>query len=74
MKDKKLWKELIRLLSVECQPTTAVLAQTCMGVIFHLFSVWYNFCNAFSYETACGPPGKPPWTTGGQRTTVWETL
>jgi hypothetical protein len=26
------------------------------GCVFHL-SVWYNFCNAFSSETACGPPG-----------------
>jgi len=26
------------------------------GCIFHSFSVWYNFCNAFSSETACGPP------------------
>jgi hypothetical protein len=29
-----LWKKLIRLLSVEGQPTGAVLAQTCMGVFF----------------------------------------
>jgi hypothetical protein len=29
-----LWKELIRLLSVEGQPTKVVLAQTCMGVFF----------------------------------------
>jgi hypothetical protein len=34
MKDKKLWNELIRLLSVEGQATNAVLAQTCMGVHF----------------------------------------
>jgi hypothetical protein len=34
MKDKKLWKELTRLLSVEGQPTKAGLAQTCMGVFF----------------------------------------
>jgi hypothetical protein len=27
-----LWKALIRLLSVECQPTKAVLAQIFMGV------------------------------------------
>jgi len=27
-------KELIRLLSVEGQPTKAVLAQTCMGIFF----------------------------------------
>jgi hypothetical protein len=29
-----LWKQLIRLLSVEGQPTKAVLAQPCMGVFF----------------------------------------
>jgi hypothetical protein len=31
LKDKKFWKELIRLLSVDDQPTKAVLAQTCTG-------------------------------------------
>jgi hypothetical protein len=31
---KTLWKEVIRLLSVEGQPTEAVLAQTCEGVFF----------------------------------------
>jgi hypothetical protein len=25
------------------------------GCNIHSFSVWYNFCNAFSSETACGP-------------------
>jgi hypothetical protein len=34
MKDKTLWKEPIRLLSVEGQTTNIVLAQTCMGVFF----------------------------------------
>jgi hypothetical protein len=34
----------------------------------HSLSVWYNVCNAFSSETACRPPGKPP------QTTVWEKL
>jgi hypothetical protein len=33
---KQLWKELIRLHSVEGQPTKAVLAQTCMGAFFIL--------------------------------------
>jgi hypothetical protein len=32
LKDKKLWKELMRLLSVEGQPAKTVLAQTCVGV------------------------------------------
>jgi hypothetical protein len=31
---QELWKELIRLLSVECHPTKAVLAETCMGAFF----------------------------------------
>jgi hypothetical protein len=30
----KLWKELIRLLSVDGQPIKADLAQTCVGVFF----------------------------------------
>jgi hypothetical protein len=34
IKYKKLWKELIRILSAEGQPKKAVLAQTCMGVFF----------------------------------------
>jgi hypothetical protein len=34
MKDKKLWKELIRLLSAVAHPTKATLAQTCMRVFF----------------------------------------
>jgi hypothetical protein len=34
MKNKNLWKELIRLLCVEGQPTKAVLTLTCMGVSF----------------------------------------
>jgi uncharacterized membrane protein len=37
LKDNKLWKKLIRLLSVEGQPTKAVLAHTCMGVFFFHF-------------------------------------
>jgi hypothetical protein len=34
LKGKKLWKELIRLLSVEGQTTMVVLAQASMGVFF----------------------------------------
>jgi hypothetical protein len=34
MKDKKLWKELIYLLSVEGQPTKVDLSQTCKDVFF----------------------------------------
>jgi hypothetical protein len=36
LKDEKLHKALIRLLSVAGQPTKAVLVQTCMGVFFIL--------------------------------------
>jgi len=39
------------------------------GCSFHSLSVWHNFCNAMSSETAC----RPPRTTGGLRTIVWET-
>jgi hypothetical protein len=34
MKDNNLWMELIRLIYVEGRLTKAVLAQTCMGIIF----------------------------------------
>jgi hypothetical protein len=40
---KKLWKEQIRLISVEDQPTKAVLAQTSMGVFFIPFVSETNF-------------------------------
>jgi hypothetical protein len=63
LKDKRLWKELIPLLSAEGQPTKAVSAQTYMGVFF-IYSVCDTiFANAFSSETTldllvncCGPP------------------
>jgi hypothetical protein len=32
------------------------------GCIFNLFSVWYNFCNAFFSATACGLP-RTTWQT-----------
>jgi hypothetical protein len=32
------------------------------GCIFHLFCVWYNFCNVFSSKTACGPLQTTWWT------------
>jgi hypothetical protein len=32
------------------------------GCIFYSFSVWCSFCNAFSYETARGPP-RTTWRT-----------
>jgi hypothetical protein len=31
-----LWKELIRLISVEGQPTKAVVAQKCVGIFFFI--------------------------------------
>jgi hypothetical protein len=55
-----LWKELIRVLSADGQPTRTVLAQTCVGVFF-IRSV---------SDTIFAVPflPKPP------RTTVRETL
>jgi hypothetical protein len=48
-------------LSTFCwRPTSKGSFSTTMyGCIFRSFSVWYNFYNAFSFETACGPPGEP---------------
>jgi hypothetical protein len=54
--DKKLWKVLIRALSFENQPTKVVLTQTYMGAFFIRSVSDTIFCNAFSSETACGPP------------------
>jgi hypothetical protein len=66
LKDKKLWKELIRLLSIGGQPTKAVLAQTCMGVFF------VRLVSGTIFEMPFFP--KPPLTTCGPLTTVCETL
>jgi hypothetical protein len=63
MKYKKLWNELIRLISVEGQPTKTVLAQTCMGVLF-IRSVSDTIFAIIFFPT-------PPRTTGGPRTTFW---
>jgi hypothetical protein len=63
IKDNKLWKELIRLFSVEGQPTTTVLVQM-YGCIFHSVSVWYTIF----FQNHRGPPGNPP------QATVLETL
>jgi hypothetical protein len=52
LSDKKLRKELIRLLSVEGQPTKAVLAQTCMGVFF----IRYVSDTIFSINLLPKPP------------------
>jgi hypothetical protein len=60
MKDKKLWKELISLLSVEGQPTKAVLAQRYVGVLFILSVSDTIFEIIFSSETVCRPRGEPP--------------
>jgi hypothetical protein len=62
----KFWKELIRLLSVDGQPTKAVLAQICVGVFF-IYSV-SDTIFAMSFLP------KPPRTTGRPRTTVSKTL
>jgi hypothetical protein len=63
MKDKNLWMELIRLIYVEGRLTKAVLAQTCMGVIFISSMSNTIFTMFFSSEIAAdhlanrrGPP------------------
>jgi hypothetical protein len=56
LKDKKLWKELICLFSVEGQPTKADLAQTCMGIFFIVSVYDALLANAYSYGKVCGPP------------------
>jgi hypothetical protein len=48
--DKKLWKELIRLLSDEGQPAKLVLAQTCMGVFFIRYVTGTIFAMLFLLE------------------------
>jgi hypothetical protein len=65
---QKLWKELIHLLSVQGQLIKAVLSQTCKGVFFIRLALDTIF--SFFFETACGPPVKPPGTTRRRRTTV----
>jgi hypothetical protein len=63
MKETKLWKKLICLLSVEGQPIKAVLAQTCMGV-FSIRSVSdTTFATLFLPKLPAdrsGPPGCGP--------------
>jgi hypothetical protein len=61
MMDKKLWKEII-LLSVQGQPTKAVLSQTCMDVFF-IRSVFYKFFAMLFFRNSHGPPGETPRTT-----------
>jgi len=63
IENKKLWKVLTRLLSVEGQPTKAVLEQTSMSVFFIRSVSDAIFEMFFSSETACGPPGEQPRTT-----------
>jgi hypothetical protein len=50
----KVWKELIRLFSIEGQPTKAALAQTCMGV-FNICWMSYTIFATLFFEPACGP-------------------
>jgi hypothetical protein len=52
---QQLWKELIRLLSVQGQSTKVVLAQTCVGAFFIRSVSDTIFAVLFSSETACGP-------------------
>jgi len=43
--------------------------------IYHFFSVWHNFCNASSSETACEPPRTTVWKIMQQRKEVkWKRL
>jgi hypothetical protein len=56
--------ERIHLLSVEDQPTKALLAQTCVGVFF-IHSVSDTiFCDAIYSKTACGPHFTKHWSRG----------
>jgi hypothetical protein len=66
----ELWQELIRLLSVDGQPTKAVLAQTYMGVFLIRSLTDTIFLSAFSSEIAADHLAKQPWTTSGPQTTV----
>jgi hypothetical protein len=70
---KKLWKELIRLLSAEVQPKKAVLAQAYMGVFFIRSVSGTNFVILFLPKPSAyrrGLPGEPSRTTGDARTTI----
>jgi hypothetical protein len=53
--DKKLRKEVIRLLFVESQSTKQVLTQTCMGV-FLFVTCMIQFLQCFSFLNRRGPP------------------
>jgi hypothetical protein len=70
---KQLWKELIRLLSAEGQPTNAVLAHACVGVFFIRSVSGTNFVILFLPKPSAyrrGLPGEPSRTTGDARTTI----
>jgi hypothetical protein len=73
LKDEKLWKELIWLLSVDGQPTKEILAQTCVGIFFICLVSDTVFFYAFSCETACvslQTTWQTPQTIGCPQTTV----
>jgi hypothetical protein len=66
LKGKKLWKELIYLLSVEGHPTKAVLVQTFMGVFFILSvsdTIFAMFLLSKLPVDRCRPAGLPLGTT-----------
>jgi hypothetical protein len=74
---KQLLKELIRLLSVEGQPTKTVVAQTSMGTSFNrsvsdtFFALLLSSkLSADNLANPRGPPDEPSRTTSGPRTTV----
>jgi hypothetical protein len=73
LKDKKLRKELIRLLCAEGQPTKAVLARTCIGVFLirfmkHFFNAFLpkppadHLANHCGSPMASGPQFEKHWT------------
>jgi hypothetical protein len=70
-------EELIRLLSVEGQPTKAVLAQTRKGLFFILSMSDTVSAVLFLPKPPADhrrPPCKSSWTTGGPQTTVRKAL
>jgi hypothetical protein len=72
--DKKLWKELIRLLSVEGQPTMALLSHICVGVFFIRSVSDAIFGMLFLPKPLAdrrGPRGEPLWATDEKHWCRW---
>jgi hypothetical protein len=62
---QEVWKEQIRVLSVEGQPSKAVLAQTCTGVVFIPSVSDTTFAMLFLPKTNADS-GVPPVVLGTQ--------